>query len=85
MDRLGVDPKRIDLIFISHCHLDHVGGRKDASEQTFSLSRGQVDLPRIPVYAPVALSPSSSNTSLFGIEVTEPKILKPGIASIGPM
>lgn len=83
MQTLGVDPGKLDMIFISHVHLDHVGGMNEQREGTFSISQGPVDLPRIPVYAPDKLRPSSYNPGPQVEIIKEPKVLKPGIASIG--
>lgn len=83
MNALGVSPSDLDMIFISHAHLDHLGGMQDQKEKTFSLSRGPVSLPDIPVYAPVKLSASRWNQGPKPQEITEPTVLKAGIVSIG--
>lgn len=83
IDRLGVSLDDIDMIFISHLHLDHVGGMSEQKKRMFSLSQGNVQLPDIPVYSPVPISPSHWNPGPVTDVITEPKILKPGIASIG--
>ncbi len=81
--RLEVSLNDIDLIFISHLHLDHVGGMHEQKQGTFSVSRGEVSLPEIPVYTPVKISPSHWNPGPKNEIITEPKMLKKGIASIG--
>jgi 7,8-dihydropterin-6-yl-methyl-4-(beta-D-ribofuranosyl)aminobenzene 5'-phosphate synthase len=83
MEKLGVSPADLDMIFISHLHLDHVGGMKEQREKTFSLSQGTMALPSIPVYAPASLSASTWNPGPLTTIVKEPLVLKPGIASIG--
>lgn len=83
MEALGVPASEIDMIFISHPHLDHLGGMRDQKEKTFSLSQGPVALSDIPVYAPVPLSPSRWNPGPKTHVITDPVVLKPGIASIG--
>lgn len=85
METLGVSPQDIDMIFISHAHLDHLGGMADQKQKTFSFSRSAVDVPEIPVYAPVALTPSALNPKPMPHVVNTPTVLKPGIASIGPI
>ncbi|MFO8192822.1 MAG: MBL fold metallo-hydrolase [Bacillota bacterium] len=80
---LGYSEKDIDLIFISHLHLDHVGGKKDEKDDSFSISQGPVDLPKIPVYAPVPLKPSVWNPGPEVNVIEEPTRLDRGIASIG--
>jgi len=83
MEKLGVSPGDLDMIFISHPHLDHMGGMREQKEKTFSLSQGAVSLPKIPVYAPAHLSASAWNPGPMTTVVKEPMVLKPGIASIG--
>lgn len=83
MSRLGVCKKEIDMIFISHLHLDHLGGMKDQRNKTFSLSNGLVELGPIPVYAPAPVSASSLNPGPKTKVIKEPTVIKPGIASIG--
>ncbi|OPL11571.1 MAG: MBL fold metallo-hydrolase [Firmicutes bacterium ML8_F2] len=80
---LGYSEKDIDLIFISHLHLDHVGGKKEEKNASFSISQGPVDLPKIPVYAPVPLKPSAWNPGPEVHVIEEPTRLDRGIASIG--
>lgn len=83
MHALGVSPSRLDMVFISHVHLDHVGGMHEQKEKTFSLSQGPVDVPEIPVYAPDKLRSSIHNPKPKVEVIQEPKVLAPGIASIG--
>jgi 7,8-dihydropterin-6-yl-methyl-4-(beta-D-ribofuranosyl)aminobenzene 5'-phosphate synthase len=80
---LGVSLNNIDMIFISHLHLDHVGGMKEQKQKIFSLSQGPSELPEIPVYSPVPISASNWNPGPHTEVITEPKVLKNGIASIG--
>jgi len=80
---LGVSLDNIDMIFISHLHLDHVGGMKEQKQKIFSLSQGPVKLPEVPVYSPVPISASDLNPGPKPEVITEPKVLKNGIASIG--
>ncbi len=83
MQKLGVRPEDIGMIFITHLHLDHLGGADEASDHTFSLSRGSVNLKPVTVYAPAEISPSKWNPGPKIEVIKEPRILKPGIASIG--
>jgi 7,8-dihydropterin-6-yl-methyl-4-(beta-D-ribofuranosyl)aminobenzene 5'-phosphate synthase len=83
MEKLGVRPEDIGMIFITHPHLDHLGGRDEASNHTFSLSRGPVKLNPITVYAPTEVPPSKWNPGPKIEVIKDPRILKPGIASIG--
>lgn len=83
MAALGVTPLDIDRMFISHAHLDHLGGMTEQKMKTFSLSQGPVEMRAIPVLAPVPLSPSHWNPGPRVQVVTEPAALKPGIFSIG--
>lgn len=83
MTALGVSPSEIGMIFITHPHLDHLGGMAEQKTGTFSLSQGPVPISDIPVYAPVPLSPSRWNPGPRVQVITDPVELKPGIISIG--
>ncbi|PKL37688.1 MAG: MBL fold metallo-hydrolase [Spirochaetae bacterium HGW-Spirochaetae-1] len=83
MTALNIDPEKIDMIFISHLHLDHVGGLRDSRKKTFSISQGFVPLRKIPVYAPGEVAASQWNPGPRVIEVTEPEVLQKGIATLG--
>jgi 7,8-dihydropterin-6-yl-methyl-4-(beta-D-ribofuranosyl)aminobenzene 5'-phosphate synthase len=85
MKQLGVSESDLDLIFISHPHVDHLGGMKEQKTRTFSMSQGPVSLPDIPVYAPVEISGSRWNPGFHAKVITGPTVLKEGIASIGPI
>ncbi len=83
LDALGVSVKDINVIFLSHLHMDHLGGMYEHRTKTFTLSQGPVDLGGIPVYAPGRVSPSHWNPAASVEVVKEPRVIKPGIASIG--
>ncbi|TRZ88551.1 MBL fold metallo-hydrolase [bacterium] len=83
MKKLGVSLEDIGMIFITHLHPDHLGGNDEYSDHTFSLSRGTVELKPITVYAPAVVSPSKWNPGPKVEVIKEPRVLKPGIASIG--
>ncbi len=80
---LGVSPDSIDFIFISHLHLDHLGGMREQKNGLFSISHGEVKLPEIPVYSPAEISPSKWNQGPYTEIIREPVKIKNGIASIG--
>ncbi|MDY6822911.1 MAG: MBL fold metallo-hydrolase [Thermodesulfobacteriota bacterium] len=83
MQTLGISTADIDALFISHLHLDHVGGMAEQKNGEFSLSRGNVQMRKIPAYTPVPMTPSGRNP---GPEIkinTAPAILYPAIADIG--
>jgi glyoxylase-like metal-dependent hydrolase (beta-lactamase superfamily II) len=65
------------MIFITHLHLDHLGGSDEASDHTFSLSRGPVKLNPVTGYAPANVSPSKWNPGPKIEVIKEPRILKP--------
>jgi 7,8-dihydropterin-6-yl-methyl-4-(beta-D-ribofuranosyl)aminobenzene 5'-phosphate synthase len=83
MAHLNLTFDTLDFIFISHIHLDHVGGMKEQKAKEFSVSAGAVKLPDIPVFSPSALSPSKHNPGPVVKIITEPVELSKGIASIG--
>jgi len=82
---LGVDLLDLDGIEISHIHQDHVGGIREEKQKKFSLSRGLVKLPRIPVWTPEKLSWSGHNPDPFPQLVTRPLLIRKGIALTGPL
>lgn len=79
MEALGVDIGDIDLIFISHPHVDHMGGMSMPRKHTFAISGKQRDLKGIPAYAPVPLYHPTADIRV----VEQPQILAPGVASTG--
>ncbi len=83
MEKLGLKLNDIDLLFISHLHLDHVGGATEAKQHTFSLSQGKLDLSKITAYTPEDMKQSAMTPVGKIIKNSDPFILKPGIGSIG--
>ncbi|MFP4474830.1 MAG: MBL fold metallo-hydrolase [Desulfatibacillaceae bacterium] len=83
MQALDVDPQSLDMIFISHPHLDHLGGMAEQKSGTFSVSQGPVDLPGIPVYAPAPLEAGPHNPRPNVEVITRPTKLAEGVASMG--
>ncbi len=83
MKTIGIDESNIDMIFISHPHLDHVGGMTEQKEKTFSLSQGPVSLPNLPVYSPTDITASKWNPGPETKVISDPTVLKKGIVSIG--
>jgi 7,8-dihydropterin-6-yl-methyl-4-(beta-D-ribofuranosyl)aminobenzene 5'-phosphate synthase len=81
MRTLGISASDVDAVFISHCHLDHVGGRQCAARRTFALSPGLVDLNGIPAYVPTPMTHSSAKMEY----VSGPRRLGEGLASTGPL
>lgn len=83
MNALGISPEGIDAFFISHLHLDHVGGMNEQRNKMFSLSQGNVTVPEVPVYAPGKITASPFNPGPTPEVVTGPRQIAPGVASIG--
>lgn len=83
MEKLGISVSGPNMIFFSHLHLDHLGGMTEQKTHTFSLSRGPVSLPDIPIYAPAPVTGSKWNPSADARVISDPVELKPGIFSIG--
>ncbi len=82
--KLKLDFNDIDAIFISHAHLDHLGGMKEQQNKEFSISAEKTETKKIPVFSPTNLIPSAKNPQLSEVKNTSlPQILFPGIASIG--
>jgi len=81
MAALGVEVTDIDALVISHAHEDHVGGMSPMMRRTFALSDQQVDLKGMPAYVPVPLSNPTARVTV----VDGPRIIAPGVASMGPI
>jgi len=79
MEKLGISMDDIDMIFISHNHLDHVGGMHNMKEGRFSPSAGPVDLKQMKAYVPERMS----NPTASVILTEAPTVLAPGIVSMG--
>jgi 7,8-dihydropterin-6-yl-methyl-4-(beta-D-ribofuranosyl)aminobenzene 5'-phosphate synthase len=79
MEALGIDVSELDMVFISHAHVDHLGGMSQPRRRSFALSAQPSDLGGIPAYVPVSLSHPTART-----EVTnEPRVIATGVASTG--
>lgn len=81
MQTLGIELASIDTVFISHNHLDHVGGMQRQQEQSFSIGNEQSPLPhpKVRAFVPIAmtypgLAPTTAN---------EPMRIGLGIATTG--
>jgi 7,8-dihydropterin-6-yl-methyl-4-(beta-D-ribofuranosyl)aminobenzene 5'-phosphate synthase len=83
MEKLGVKINDVDILYFSHPHMDHVGGMNEQKKQTFSLTRGKLDMSKITVYSPMEMKQSEMTPVGKIIVNQEPFILKPGIGSIG--
>jgi 7,8-dihydropterin-6-yl-methyl-4-(beta-D-ribofuranosyl)aminobenzene 5'-phosphate synthase len=84
MKKLGISPKDIDMIFISHPHLDHLGGVDEQKKRVFDISKGDVELPGgIKVYSPSGISAGPYNAGAKNVTVDDPFVIKEGIASTG--
>lgn len=79
MDKLEVRLQDIDTVYISHNHLDHVGGMKNQKEKTFSLGDDTIDLSAKKIFTPVPMTYKSKNTQY----IPEPFLLTKGVTSIG--
>jgi 7,8-dihydropterin-6-yl-methyl-4-(beta-D-ribofuranosyl)aminobenzene 5'-phosphate synthase len=81
MGALGIAVSDLDAVFVSHNHLDHVGGVEQMRRCTFELSAAPVDLSRVPAYVPAPMTHPSAQVEL----VAEPRKLAEGVASSGPL
>lgn len=81
MEALEVSVADLDAVFISHLHLDHVGGSARQAHRTFALSAQPVDLGGKPAYVPQPVTHPSARTEV----VTKPRRLAEGVASGGPL
>jgi len=81
MKILGVSLDEIDELFISHGHLDHVGGREAQANKTFTLSARPVDLEGVRIFLPPPLAYPTGRVTV----IKSPRRLAPGVASSGPL
>jgi 7,8-dihydropterin-6-yl-methyl-4-(beta-D-ribofuranosyl)aminobenzene 5'-phosphate synthase len=81
MAALGIEVTDVDMVVISHAHEDHVGGMSHMMRHTFALSGQPVDLKGMPAYVPVPLSNPTAQVTV----VDGPRVIAPGVASMGPI
>lgn len=79
MQALGVTLDTIDRLFISHNHFDHVGGKKNQENQTFSLGTRQIPLPGLQAFVPIPMT----YPGLTPVHAREPTKVGAGLASTG--
>lgn len=79
MAKLGVTMDDIDMIFISHNHFDHVGGKKWMDGNTFSPGNRQIALGAKKIFTPIAMTYPGQEPVATQI----PQTLDSGIATIG--
>lgn len=79
MAKLDLKSTDFDTVFISHNHLDHVGGMKNQKKNTFSLGDDTIDLSDKKIFTPVPMNYQRKSTLCN----PEPFVLKEGVASIG--
>lgn len=79
MGQLGISLDEIDIIVISHNHLDHVGGDKWSNLKTFSLTNYQLDLSDKIVYTPIPMI----YPGLSPICAENPTVISEGVTTIG--
>jgi 7,8-dihydropterin-6-yl-methyl-4-(beta-D-ribofuranosyl)aminobenzene 5'-phosphate synthase len=81
MKKLGIDLEKIDIIVISHNHVDHTGGYKWSSKKSFSLTNHQIDLGKKRVYTPVPMT----YPGLMPVCADQPTILSKGVTTTGTL
>jgi 7,8-dihydropterin-6-yl-methyl-4-(beta-D-ribofuranosyl)aminobenzene 5'-phosphate synthase len=79
MGQLGISLDEIDIIVISHNHIDHVGGSKWSNLKTFSLTNYQLDLGDKIVYTPIQMT----YPGLSPICAENPTVISEGVTTIG--
>jgi len=78
---LNINTEGIDKIFISHLHVDHVGGLAAQKGKTIRLTNREIDLSHATLYVPTPMVHPTANIEL----IEGPKVLMPGVASEGPI
>jgi len=79
MKELGIELESVDRMFISHNHFDHVGGKANQKNQTFSVGLEQVPLPDVLAFVPIPMA----YPGLRPIHAHEPTKVGVGLASTG--
>jgi len=79
MKKLGLDPKKIDIVFLSHIHSDHVGGLTDILRQN----------PNVIVYYPHSFPKEFkgkiSSAGAKAVAIDQPQQIATGIYTTGEM
>jgi 7,8-dihydropterin-6-yl-methyl-4-(beta-D-ribofuranosyl)aminobenzene 5'-phosphate synthase len=78
---LGIDLATIDTVFVSHNHLDHVGGMHWSARNTFSLGTEQLPFPNSKTRAVVP--DRMTYPGLSPIFATRPMKIGEGVATTG--
>lgn len=81
MEALGVARDEVDGVFISHLHMDHVGGLKPQKARTFELTPDDPEPLAVDAYVPVEMVHPSARVHV----VTGPMEIAAGVYSIGPI
>jgi len=81
MQTLSVLPEELDYVFISHLHLDHVGGMVNQRRHTFSFSEEPLNLVGVTALVPVPMTHPTAKVELE----EEPRVIAPGIVNLGPI
>jgi len=81
MKTLNIDLKEVQHLFISHPHMDHVGGLASQKARTVKLSTDDTDLSRMTLYTSTPMTHPSAKVVL----IDKPRVLMPGVASEGPI
>ena len=79
MEKLEIGTDDFDTVFISHNHLDHVGGMRNQKKKTFSLGNNAIDLSEKEIFTPIPMTYQNKSSQCN----PEPFALKNGVASIG--
>lgn len=81
MNELNIKTADLDSIFISHLHVDHVGGFKAKKNSSFALSGEDIDLNGIKAYVPTNMVHTSADIEV----ISKPTKIFDGIVSLGPI
>jgi 7,8-dihydropterin-6-yl-methyl-4-(beta-D-ribofuranosyl)aminobenzene 5'-phosphate synthase len=77
MQRLGIDPKEIDIVVLSHIHGDHVGGLEGFLKENSNVTI------YLPATFPLGLKESLRRAGINVVEVNDPVMICNGVYSTG--